>query len=120
MSAEVTRPPEDGDIALPEAKAQFGAGAARYVLPDDDGVEGVAHEGVACELRESYHGTGAGNEPHPHELTPTRSGALLRGYSRTDDPDPANPRTGCEGLPTQQRTDHRIPWSDPAHHHGGS
>jgi len=45
MGAEVTRPPEDGDIALPEAKAEFRAGAARYVLPDDDGVEGVTHEG---------------------------------------------------------------------------
>ena len=45
MSAEVTRPPEDGDIALPEAEAKFRAGAARYVLPDDDGVEGTAHEG---------------------------------------------------------------------------
>ena len=45
MSAEVTRPPEDGDIALPEAEAEFRAGSARYVLPDDDGVEGTAHEG---------------------------------------------------------------------------
>ena len=45
MGAEVTRPPEDGDIALPETQAQFRAGAARYVLPDNHGVEGVTHEG---------------------------------------------------------------------------
>ena len=45
MGAEVTRPPEDGDVALPEAEAEFRAGGARYVLPDDDGVEGVAHRG---------------------------------------------------------------------------
>ena len=44
MGAEVTRPPEDGDIALPEAEAEFRAGSARYVLPDDDGVEGTAHQ----------------------------------------------------------------------------
>jgi hypothetical protein len=45
VSAEVTRPPEDGDIALPEAEAQFRAGSRRNVLPDDDGVEGATHEG---------------------------------------------------------------------------
>ena len=45
MGAEVTRPPEDGDIALPETQAQFRAGAARHVLPDNHGVEGVTHEG---------------------------------------------------------------------------
>ena len=45
MGAEVTRPPEDGDIALPETEAQFRAGAARYVLPDNHGVEGVTHQG---------------------------------------------------------------------------
>ena len=45
MSAEVTRPPEDGDGALAEAKAQFGAGRGGNALPDNHGVEGVAHEG---------------------------------------------------------------------------
>ena len=45
MGAEVTRPPEDCDIALPETQAQFRAGGARYVLPDNHGVEGVTHEG---------------------------------------------------------------------------
>ena len=43
MGAEVTRPPEDCDIALPETQAQFRAGGARYVLPDNHGIEGVAH-----------------------------------------------------------------------------
>ena len=45
MGAEVTRPPEDGDIALTETQAQFRAGGGGNVLPDDDGVEGTAHEG---------------------------------------------------------------------------
>ena len=44
MGAEVTLPPEDCDIALPETQAQFRAGGARYVLPDNHGVEGVAHQ----------------------------------------------------------------------------
>ena len=50
MGAEVTRPPEDGDIALPETQAQFRAGGARYVLPDDDGVERVAHGRLSVAL----------------------------------------------------------------------
>ena len=50
VGAEVTRPPEDGDIALPETQAQFRAGGARYVLPDDDGVERVAHGRLSVAL----------------------------------------------------------------------
>ena len=45
VGAEVPRPPEDGDIALPKAEAEFRAGSRGNVLPDDDGVEGATHEG---------------------------------------------------------------------------
>jgi len=47
MSAEMTRPPSDGDGPFPEAQAQFGAGSTGNVVPDDDGVEGVEHR-VGC------------------------------------------------------------------------
>ena len=106
MSAEVPRPPENGDGALAEAKAQFGAGRGGNALPDNHGVEGVAHEGVACELRESYHEPGAGYEPHPHELTRPRSPASLQGCTGNGDRDRSTPAMRCASLPTQQRADH--------------
>jgi hypothetical protein len=51
MSAEVTRPPFNRNVTLAEAQSQFRDRAAGNVLQDDDGVEGVSHQGVSVELR---------------------------------------------------------------------
>ena len=111
MSAEVTRPPEDGDIALPETQAQFRAGGARYVLPDNHGIQGVAHRvGLLVNWENHTTNRGQGTNPTPTNLTPPRSGALLRGCTSADAQDPANPRTGCEGWQVRQRADRPTPY----------
>ena len=50
VSGVVSGAPCHGDRAFAETEAQFRAGGARYVLPDDDGVERVAHGRLSVAL----------------------------------------------------------------------